>query len=57
MVNRNQQNGVMEIDLLQLFRALGFRPPKYLHIGPLMKMDGDTKRKLSKRKDAEALLF
>ena len=25
---------------LQLFRALGFRAPKYLHIGPLMKMDG-----------------
>lgn len=38
---------------LQLFRALGFRPPKYLHIGPLMKMDGNSKRKLSKRKDPE----
>ena len=24
---------------LQLFRSLGFKPPKYLHIGPLMKMD------------------
>ena len=36
---------------IQLFRALGFRLPKYLHIGPLMKMDGTSKRKLSKRKD------
>lgn len=38
---------------IQLFKALGFRVPKYLHIGPLMKMDGDSKRKLSKRKDPE----
>ena len=41
---------------LQLFRALGFKPPKYLHIGPLMKMDGESKRKLSKRKDPELAL-
>ena len=41
---------------LQLFRSLGFRPPKYLHIGPLMKMDGESKRKLSKRKDPELAL-
>ena len=41
---------------LQLFRALGFRPPKYLHIGPLQKMDGSSKRKLSKRKDPELAL-
>ena len=38
---------------IQLFRALGFKVPKYLHIGPLMKMDGSSKRKLSKRKDPE----
>ena len=38
---------------IQLFKALGFRVPKYLHIGPLMKMDGESKRKLSKRKDPE----
>lgn len=36
---------------IQLFRALGFSLPKYVHIGPLMKMDGTSKRKLSKRKD------
>ncbi len=41
---------------IQLFRALGFRLPKYLHIGPLMKMDGTSKRKLSKRKDPELAL-
>ena len=41
---------------LQLFRSLGFKAPKYLHIGPLMKMDGDSKRKLSKRKDPELAL-
>ncbi len=41
---------------IQLFRDLGFRLPKYLHIGPLMKMDGDSKRKLSKRKDPELAL-
>lgn len=38
---------------LQLFAALKFKAPKYLHIGPLMKMDGTSKRKLSKRKDPE----
>ncbi len=41
---------------LQLFRALDFKTPKYLHIGPLMKMDGTSKRKLSKRKDPELAL-
>ena len=41
---------------IQLFRALGFKLPKYVHIGPLMKMDGTSKRKLSKRKDPELAL-
>ncbi len=41
---------------LQLFDLLGWRRPKYMHISPLMKMDGDSKRKLSKRKDPEASL-
>ena len=41
---------------LQLFAALGWKPPKYLHIGTLMKMDGESKRKLSKRKDPELAL-
>lgn len=39
---------------LQLFHELGFRTPKYAHIAPIMKNDNGNKRKLSKRKDAEA---
>ena len=41
---------------IQLFKALNFKIPKYVHIGPLMKMDGNSKRKLSKRKDPELAL-
>ena len=41
---------------IQLFQALDFKLPKYVHIGPLMKMDGNSKRKLSKRKDPELAL-
>lgn len=43
---------------LQLFRALGWKPPKYAHTAQLMKIDGETgaKRKLSKRKDPELAL-
>ena len=39
---------------LQLFYMLGFKPPKYAHIAPLMKTEDGGKRKLSKRKDPEA---
>lgn len=39
---------------LQLFRALGFKPPKYAHVAPIMKEENGGKRKLSKRKDPEA---
>ena len=39
---------------LQLFHELGFKPPKYAHIAPIMKNDDGNKRKLSKRKDPEA---
>jgi glutamyl-tRNA synthetase len=38
----------------QLFAALGFEQVDYAHIAPLMKQEGSSKRKLSKRKDAEA---
>ncbi len=41
---------------LELFKVLGFKPPRYAHTASLMKMDGDTKRKLSKRKDPELSL-
>lgn len=34
---------------LQLFSYLGFRAPKYLHNAQLMKKDGDSKKKFSKR--------
>ena len=39
---------------LQLFSALGFEPIPYAHVAPLMKFDGASRRKLSKRKDHEA---
>lgn len=40
---------------LQLFQVLGFKAPKYAHLGVVMKIDEDgTRRKLSKRKDPEA---
>ena len=35
---------------LMLFRYLGFKPPKYMHISQIMKLDADkNKKKLSKR--------
>ena len=39
---------------LQLFYVLGHKAPKYAHIAPMMKIDGEGKRKLSKRKDPES---
>ena len=39
---------------LQLFDAAGFARVGYAHIAPLMKLDGKSRRKLSKRKDPEA---
>lgn len=39
---------------VQLFQVLGFQVPKYAHTPTIMKIDGDSKRKLSKRKDLEA---
>ncbi|MGW1934881.1 glutamate--tRNA ligase, partial [Streptomyces sp. NPDC001919] len=39
---------------LQLHAALGFDPPAYAHLAPLMKAEGPSRRKLSKRKDPEA---
>ncbi len=41
---------------LQLFSVLGFRPPKYAHVAPLMKEEDGGKRKLSKRRDPEAAM-
>ena len=39
---------------LQLFKALNFESIPYAHIAPLMKFEGASRRKLSKRKDNEA---
>jgi glutamyl-tRNA synthetase len=39
---------------LQLFDALGFERIQYAHHAALMKQDGGSRRKLSKRKDPEA---
>lgn len=41
---------------VQMFDALGLKRPKYAHTAQLMKMDGQSKRKLSKRKDPELAL-
>jgi glutamyl-tRNA synthetase len=38
----------------QLFDALGFGRIRYAHVAPLMKQDGGSRRKLSKRNDPEA---
>ena len=41
---------------VQLFDTLGWQRPVYCHTATLMKMDGSSKRKLSKRKDPELAL-
>ena len=40
----------------QLFEVLGFEVPKYAHIAPLTIREGNTVRKLSKRKDKESAI-
>ncbi len=39
---------------LELFKAFGIRPPKYIHTPLIVKREGNSVRKLSKRKDPEA---
>ena len=39
---------------IQMFNAFGFVAPKYIHTPLIMKKDGDSLRKISKRKDPEA---
>ena len=39
---------------VELFRAFGYKQPKYIHIPLILKQDGENKRKISKRKDPEA---
>ncbi len=42
---------------IQLFEAIGAKPPQYAHLAPLNKNDNGQIRKLSKRKDPEASLM
>ena len=39
---------------IELFKSFGYKTPKYIHIPLIMKQDGESKRKISKRKDPEA---
>jgi glutamyl-tRNA synthetase len=39
---------------VELFETLGFPLPRFGHLAPIQKMDGSSRRKLSKRKDKEA---
>jgi len=39
---------------LELFKSLGWEPPRYGHFPAINKLEGKSKRKLSKRKDPEA---
>ncbi len=39
---------------IELFKALEFKLPRYGHFSPIQKMEGSSRRKLSKRKDPEA---
>ncbi len=39
---------------LELFKAMNWEHPNYAHLPVIMKLDNGNKRKLSKRKDAEA---
>lgn len=41
----------------ELFKAFDYKMPKYIHTSLILKKDGDTIRKISKRKDPEALMF
>lgn len=41
---------------IEMFEAFGFAAPKYIHTPLIMKKDGDSVRKISKRKDPEALM-
>ncbi len=41
---------------LELWNAFGFKVPKYAHLLPLCIKDGETVRKISKRKDPEAAI-
>ncbi len=41
---------------IQMFEAFGFKAPKYVHTPLILKKEGESVRKISKRKDKEALM-
>ena len=41
---------------IEMFASFGFEAPKYIHTPLILKKDGDSVRKISKRKDPEALM-
>ena len=41
---------------IELFKAFDVKPPKYIHTPLIVKKDGNSTRKLSKRKDPEATM-
>lgn len=41
---------------VQLFAIMGWNPPAFAHVSPILKSEGASKRKLSKRKDPEAAM-
>ena len=42
---------------IEIFSALGFRLPKYIHVSQLMRMEGSAKKKLSKRDNGASLSY
>ncbi len=42
---------------VQLFAALGFKAPKYMHIAQLMRLEGNAKKKLSKRDKGAGMTY
>lgn len=41
---------------IQMFEAFGYNAPKYVHTPLILKKEGESTRKISKRKDPEALM-
>ena len=41
---------------IQMFEALGYEAPKYVHTPLILKKEGESIRKISKRKDPEAIM-
>ena len=42
---------------IELFKTFGFKPPKYVHTPLIIKKEGNSVRKISKRKDPEASMM